>query len=183
MGLSRISSRWSSWVPNSPNLSVFGLSPGCLFQFRPALENLRKSVEMDPSMDYPRFRIWLIRSPAGRTGRRRPGNWTPMSNPCPAPKRRTGLQCIGLFLTGQRAGRTSSLTRQPPQPNVRVIRMARLVKPITTRGMKRLLGGDKEGAAELFSKVPGYRGNKLFRIQQCKCGTARVEAALIGAIA
>src|SRR5208282_2631252 len=121
-----------------------------LFQFRPALENLRKSVEMDPSMDYPRFRIWLIRS---RLGERDDATKELDSyvKSLPGAKAQDWSACIGHFLTGsvpegEFFNQATATAKRPSDTG------GQICEACYYAGMKHLLDGDKEGAADLFQK-------------------------------
>jgi lipoprotein NlpI len=138
-------------VPNSPEaFQTLGCVQNDLLQYAPALESMRKAVELDPKMYYPRFHIWLIR---GRLGEKDEASKELAANI----KLREGEEghkwqlCIAKFLVGDLA-ETNFLT-QATETAVRPTDEAgQQCESYCYAGMKRLLNGDKSGAGELFGK-------------------------------
>jgi lipoprotein NlpI len=119
-------------------------------QFQPALESFRKSIQLDPLLDYPRFRIWLIRSRLGEQD----SATTELSAYLKSLQGTQGADWtakIGQFLVGTmteddflNVAKTSA--RNPKQQNVQ------LCQACYYAGMKHLIAGDKDGANTLLKK-------------------------------
>jgi lipoprotein NlpI len=122
-------------------------------QLQPALENFRKAVQLDPLLDYPRFRIWLIRSRLGDSE----AATTELSDYL---KSLQGAQAtdwtakIGQFLVGTMneadfLDSAKNFGSTPKQQN------SRLCQAYYYAGMKHLLASDNDGAKTLFKKSIG----------------------------
>jgi lipoprotein NlpI len=124
-----------------------------LLQFQPALESFRKSLQLDPLLDYPRFRIWLLRARLGEQA-------DATRELAEHVKSLQGAQAtdwtarIGQFLADTmteedflNVAKTSA--RNPKGQAVQFCQANYYA------GMKHLLAGDKEGATALFKKCLG----------------------------
>ena len=124
-----------------------------LSQLQPALESFRKSLQLDPLLDYPRFRIWLLRARLGEQADAtrelaeymkslqgaRATDWTAR---------------IGQFLTGTMTEEdflnVAKISARNPKAQT-----VQFCQANYYAGMKHLLAGDKEGATALFKKCLG----------------------------
>lgn len=128
-----------------------GLAQVYLFQWRPALENLRRSLQFEPALAYPHFYIWMIRTRLGE-----PTEATKELNEYVKPRLAAGGKdmsvFIGQFLLGDlsedaflKAAMTSA--KGDLQIKNQVCQVYYFI------GIKHLLAGDKPGAAEAFKEA------------------------------
>jgi len=138
-------------APKSPELlQSLGYIQDDLFQYAPALENMRKAIKLDPKMYYPRFRIWLLRV---RLGEKDAATAELSANI----KIREGEEghewqlCIARFLVGDLT-ETNFLTQATETAMRPTDQDGQQCEAFYYAGMKHFLDGDKSGAANFFGK-------------------------------
>jgi lipoprotein NlpI len=119
-----------------------------LSQLQPALEYFRKSLQLDPSQDELRFRIWTIRSRFDdRIGATE--ELKEYLDSLKGEQKRSWTVAIGLYLIGSLPEKTFLKFRDLPnskkQSEISCV-MSYYV------GIKRLIMGDKVGAADFFQE-------------------------------
>jgi lipoprotein NlpI len=138
---------------NARAWEALGYAQNDLSQFQPALESFRKSLQLDPLLDYPRFRIWLLRARLGEQADAtrelaeqmktlqgaRSNDWTAK---------------IGQFLTGTMTEEDFLNIAKTSARNPKA-EAGQFCQANYYAGMKHLLAGDKEGAMALFKKCLG----------------------------
>jgi tetratricopeptide (TPR) repeat protein len=119
-------------------------------QFTPALENLRKAVEIDSRLYYAHFGIWILRARMGERDEATKELRASMKAWDDDERSKWSL-CIGRFLTGEMT--ESNLLTQATESAVRVTdEPSQKCEALYFAGMKRLIDGDKIGATDLFEK-------------------------------
>ena len=121
-----------------------------LHQDAAAMQSLHKVLELDPSKNYARFRIWLIRA---RLGEQQVASQE-LRVQIEASPENPGHEwesCIGHFLAGDLVetnflAQAITTARRPTDKN------GQLCEARYYAGMKRLLAGDKTGARELLEQ-------------------------------
>ena len=125
-----------------------GMAQVYLFQWRPALENLLKSLRFEPDLAYPHFYIWMIRTRLGESveAAKELDGYV---------KSRTATDgkdisvFIGQFLVGtlsEEAFLKSAITSAKTDLRTK----NQVCQVYYFIGIKHLLAGDKSGAAEAF---------------------------------
>jgi tetratricopeptide (TPR) repeat protein len=136
---------------NWPDFFVLlGTYQSDMSQFPPALKSFRKAVEIDPKLYYAEFAIWVIRA---RDGEREEATKDLRASlkPLEGDERQKWQLCIGQFLLGDVtesnlfAHATATAVRATDVPSQKC-------EALYFAGMKRLIDGDKIGAAGLFEK-------------------------------
>jgi tetratricopeptide (TPR) repeat protein len=129
---------------------LLGTIQNDLSQYSDALQSFRTATKMDPRLYYPHFRVWLIRARMGE----RDEATRELSASMKAREQDKGHKwesCIGRFLTGQIT--ESNLFAQADKTAIHAKDIPALrCEAQYYAGMKRLLDGDKSGAATLFEK-------------------------------
>jgi lipoprotein NlpI len=118
-----------------------------------ALASLRRAVALDPKLFYCHFRIWLIRTRLGQGADATPELAAYLKTREGEPDHDWEL-CVGHFLAGDTT--QPDFMAQAPKTVVRETDgPEHLCEAYYYSGMKRLLAGDKPGAADLFQKCIG----------------------------
>lgn len=121
-----------------------------LHQDEAALQNLHKSLELDPRKNYARFRIWQIRSRHGEQAEVTQWLITEMKAN-PTQPGHEWESCIGRFLTGD-LDETNFLAQAIETARRPVDKNRQLCEARYYAAMKRLYNGDKAGASELLEQ-------------------------------
>jgi len=110
--------------------------------------DFRKAIELNPTNDYARFRVWLSRASLGEADAATTELQQYLSSRANG-KKEDWVSKIGLFLAGQMAEPDFLAAAKNADPKTEA---GQLCEAYFYAGSKRLLAGDKAATADYFQK-------------------------------